>query len=421
MKGTRVSALFGFCLTLTLVAFLYFGACAPAPSAAPTPSPAPTPSAAPDKIVFGQVLPLSGYMSAPALFLEDAMDKFWVQDVNARGGIYVPQYDKRIPVDLIVYDDKSDVAASVKLYQKLITVDKVDMLLSPYGPWTTAVAPLANQYKYPIIAWTSESEKLAVLQASLPYFFNEFYAPSVPMTALVELMKDVGVKTAAVLYVEHELGIDQTAASVPLMPPAGIDVVILKGYPFMTTDLSPLLKQAKAAGVDALLLHGYDSETFLLPKQLMGIDFNPKFLYSFLACAWPAFKDTFGAEIVEGITCSGGWNPKVPYPGAQEFYDKFLAFNDRPPCGFGTAYGYAMFQVLEQSIAKVGFQDREKLRDVIATDEFMTVIGPVKFEDNYNIHHPGLLGQWQKGTYEIVWPKEQSTAAFVYPKPPWPK
>ena len=35
--------------------------------------------------------------------------------------------------------------------------------------------------------------------------------------------------------------------------------------------------------------------------------------------------------------------------------------------------------------------------------------------------HPGQIGQWQKGVFEVIGPKDKATAEFIYPKPAWPK
>ena len=66
-----------------------------------------------------------------------------------------------------------------------------------------------------------------------------------------------------------------------------------------------------------------------------------------------------------------------------------------------------------------GSIDRPKIREIIATETFQTIIGPVKFVNGYNIHSPGDIGQWQKGEFEVVAPKEKRTAAPLFPKPAW--
>ncbi len=119
---------------------------------------------------------------------------------------------------------------------------------------------------------------------------------------------------------------------------------------------------------------------------------------------------------------AGAWNPKVPYPGAKEFWDRMTAFvGPGDTDWYGNAWCYSAVQVLQQAIEKTGTLDREKIRDAMATETFHTVIGPVKFVNQFNIQSPGEVGQWQNGAFEIVAAKDKRTAEPEYPKPAWPK
>jgi branched-chain amino acid transport system substrate-binding protein len=87
----------------------------------------------------------------------------------------------------------------------------------------------------------------------------------------------------------------------------------------------------------------------------------------------------------------------------------------------GAPSAYATMQIIEQGIQRVGDLNREKIRKVIANETFDTIIGPMSFKDNINQQWPGEIGQWQKGVYEVMMPKEFRTAKPMYPKPAWPK
>lgn len=58
---------------------------------------------------------------------------YWGDYIAAQGGLL----DR--PVRLVLYDDQSDPSRAGSLYQRLITVDRVDLLLGPYPrrrrPW----------------------------------------------------------------------------------------------------------------------------------------------------------------------------------------------------------------------------------------------------------------------------------------------
>src|SRR5262249_61935947 len=66
--------------------------------------------------------------------------QIWRDDVNARGGLLGR------PVELVVYDDQGNPALTPGIYTKLVDVDKVDLLIGPYGTNPTApVMPLVKR------------------------------------------------------------------------------------------------------------------------------------------------------------------------------------------------------------------------------------------------------------------------------------
>ncbi len=45
----------------------------------------------------------------------------------------------------------------------------------------------------------------------------------------------------------------------------------------------------------------------------------------------------------------------------------------------------------------------------------------MRFEKGFNTNHPGEVGQWQNGVFEVIDPDKRRTAKPIYPKPEWPK
>ena len=374
-----------------------------------------------DKILIGTAISLSGPYAPGAGMTQIPNYKMWVEEINAKGGIFVKAYDKRLPVELIMYDDKSDIGTAVKLVEKLVLEDKVDLLLPPWGTaMHFAVGPVANKYGYPLIGPTVSSEKLRQLAPRIPYFFGILNMPREQSAALVDLLVELGVKKVALIYVADGYGIEWTGEMSPALDKKGIEKAVEKSYPLGAKDLSPLLKTIKAADVDALLCMSYPNDTFLITKQTKELGLNPKLFYLGVGVAFPIYKQMFGGPAaVEGIMGAGAWNPRVPYPGAKEYYDRHVKRWEKEPDRWASAFTYASLQILEQAIENVGSLDREKLRDAIATQTFPTVIGPVKFEGGFNVQAPGEIGQWQQGRFEVVAGKDKRTAPPIYPKPAW--
>jgi branched-chain amino acid transport system substrate-binding protein len=343
----------------------------------------------------------------------------WLDQVNARGGLTIAGGGKR-PIQFVDHDDRSEIETIVRLYEKMITDDKVDLVLPPWGTAANfAVAPIANKHGYPMIGPTVGSLKLKDL--NLPYFYAILAQPDAMMRSLADFLKDAKktqkLNKVAVIYVNDLFGIEHHGALMPLLKEGDFDVVEVKSYPLGVKDLSDVLKGIKAKNAEILIGLSYPPDTILATTQAKAVDFNPAIFYTAVGTAFPFFRDRFkgGAEGVMGV---GAWNPKVKYPGAKEYFDAHVAKTKKEPDRWASASAYATLQILEESIAKVGL-DRAKIKAHIDATEFSTVIGPVKFAKGVNVATPGMVGQWQKNEFEVVWPPERATAKAVVPKQKW--
>jgi branched-chain amino acid transport system substrate-binding protein len=179
-----------------------------------------------DKIRIGNAIALSGPYVAGAVMTQANPYDMWVKEVNAKGGIYVKEYGKKLPIEMIRYDDKSDVGTAVKLVEKLILDDKVDLLLPP---WSTgmnfAIAPIITKYEYPVLGVTVDSMKIKEIAPTIPYFFVHLNQPPVKAEAIVPLCKELGVKTAVVIHHADLHGIEFAGYVAPQLS-AGIDAII---------------------------------------------------------------------------------------------------------------------------------------------------------------------------------------------------
>jgi branched-chain amino acid transport system substrate-binding protein len=383
----------------------------------------PTTPAAPSVIRVGQALSLSGAQASQVATFEGPVMKLWVDKVNAQGGLKIYPYDKRIPIQLIQYDDKSDVGTNVKLYEKLITDDKCDIVFAPNGTdMAIAASAVTTKYKKIMIPGTATSQKLTAV--TFPYTFV-MHPIERPLTEqILNLMVKNGVKSVAIFYMQAEFGITEAQFLLPLLDPAGINVSIVKSYPLGIEDMSPMIKSAQAAGVDALIVFSYPPDTNLITKQMMALKYNPKFFYVGVGGWWPSYKDTYSAAAVEGIVSSGYWSPTWTTPGNKEFVDSFTKLTGFPPDACPTPGIWAGTEALEQAWATVGL-DSDKVKDYLNTTTFQTITGPLEFRENQNTQFSTwrpTLGQWQNGEYVLVGGPDPSwITSAEYPKPAWPK
>ncbi len=105
----------------------------------------------------GYAIARTGPWTGGAQISQEPNYLMWAEQQNAAGGLNV-KGTKR-PIELISYDDRSDIETCVRTYEKLMGSDKVDLVLPPWGSNANfAVAPLANRFGYPFLAPTALSQ-----------------------------------------------------------------------------------------------------------------------------------------------------------------------------------------------------------------------------------------------------------------------
>jgi branched-chain amino acid transport system substrate-binding protein len=369
--------------------------------------------AAPVRI--GYAMARTGPWSTGAQVSQEPNYLLWAEQVNAAGGLSV-KGTKR-PIELIGSDDRSDIETCVRTYEKLMGSDKVDLILPPWGSNANfAVAPIANKAGYPFLAPTALSRRL--VEMKLPYFFLLLQQPKPMMDALVDMLKANGAKSAAVIYVDDLFGLENYAALKVALAGSGITLVDDKSYPLGVKDLAPVLRGIKDKNPDAFIGLTYPPDTILASRQSKEIGFNPKFFYASVGTAFQLYRNVMQAG-AEGVLGMGSWNAKTS-AGAKAYFDahvkKFGAAKE--PDRWASGHCWAGLEILSNAVAKVGL-DRKAIRDYVASTTHKTIVGDVRFEGSENVGVPGSVSQWQKGEFEVVWPKARATAPLNTAKPAW--
>ena len=369
--------------------------------------------AAPVRI--GYTMARTGPWTGGAQVSQEPNYLLWAEQQNAAGGLNVKGVKR--PIELISSDDRSDIETCVRTYEKLMGSDKVDLVLPPWGSNANfAVAPLANRFGYPFLAPTALSRRL--IEMKLPYFFLMLQQPKSMMDALVDLLKANGVRSLAVIYVDDLFGLENYAALKVAVQGTGISIVEDKSYPLGVKDLSPVLRAMKDKNPDAFIGLTYPPDTILASRQSKEIGFNPRIFYASVGTAFQLYRNVMGAG-AEGVMGMGSWNSKSS-AGAKAYFDahvkKFGA--QKEPDRWASGATWAALEILTNAVAKAGL-DRKAIRDYVAATEHSTLLGKIKFVGSENVGTPGTVSQWQKGEFEVVWPKALATAPLLPAKPAW--
>lgn len=403
-----MNRLFGIVLATILVTVGMATACGPAAARAP------------EAIEVGAVVPLTGKYAAGGAQVKAGYE-FAVEDINKDGGVFVKQYNKKIPLKLTLLDDESDPTKTVSRMETLYSEHKVVAYLGGFGSdLHAAAAAIAEKNKVPYLGIAFALWK--VHQQGYKYLFSPFWKSPDLGKGVYEMLNDLipeGQRPTkvAIFQEKTDWGIELGNLWKENAPKYGYTVVSLEEYTPLTKDFSDLILKAKAAGAETVLALPNPPDGITLFKQMAELDFNAKF-YLFIRAADAAkWAETLG-KVGDYVTLAPGWHHAMDFPGVKELNDKHQAKFGRP-ADVMVGPAYACIQILANAIEKAGSLDREKIRDAIAATDVTTVVGPVTFRADGTGVVAGPILQWQKGKVELVWPKEFATAPLVYPAPQW--
>ena len=342
--------------------------------------------------------------------------------VNEKGGVLGRK------LELVRYDDQSQPATGVRLYEKLITQDKVDVIIGPYSsPITEAVADVSEKYKMPMVA--SGAAATSIFKKGRKFVFMVFPPGEVYLEGLIDIAARKGLKTVAVIYQDV---IASRAMGIDLAKKKGLEVVLVETYPQGTTDFSALLAKVRAANPDVLAVGSYFEDTVAITRQMKDLSVNPKMYGLTTGVDSLRFYELLGqtAEFVYGVTPwlpelvelrAGGLIPIArQYPGAREFVESHRKEFPGADLSYHSAAGYAGCEILVEAIRRAGSLDSERLRKTILKIDRNTVFGGFRVDrDGAQIAHKMVMFQWQDGKKVIVWPEEIAPGKPRFPTPPW--
>ena len=363
-------------------------------------------------VVMGGTLSLTGRLAVRAKRYLNAR-KLFVDELNARGGLLGHKVQMRI------LDDESDIRTAIRLYDKLIAEDKVDLVLGPYGSrMTDPVANVMERYKRPFVAHAASQ---VIYQRGRKYIFS---GPDVPNSdrekGTIHLAKRVGVKRIALIvqadhvgYLHRFLGAQKWARKL------GIDIVLSERYPKAQTDFTAIFRRIEASGAEAIISTGGYSDSVALTRQFRALNINVKMFAGGSPVAVPQFIKELGglAEYVVGFST---WEPKpvLGHPGMKGFIDSYEKRYGVKP-NYHAAIGYAGLQIYEAVVKRVGSFEPEKLRNALASGRVYSLTGPYKAnEQGWSGTIDGVAFQIQNGERVIVWPAHQAEARFLL-MPKW--
>ncbi len=376
-----------------------------------------------DTIVLGAAISLTGKTAKEGEYTLNGY-QMAIEEINKAGGVKVG--GKTYKLELKYYDDESNPDTSAKLVEKLITEDKVDFLLGPYGSGPTySTSAIAEKYKVPMVEANGASEK--IFSRGFKYTFGVLSPAGHYLRGILDLVTelDPNVKTVAIVMENGAFAISVAEGAKKHAESKGLQVVYFEKYPKGTQDVSPLLTAIKGLNPDIILGAGHLQDTILIMKQLKDLGISPKAVGFSVGPASPEFRKALGddANFVFG---AAQWTPSLKYQAddvfgtPQKFAEMYQAKHGYVP-PYQAAESAAAIIVYKAAIEKAGSLDREKVRDALSDLNIMTFYGPVKFnEQGMNLAKPMAVEQlFPDGGKYTVYPLDVAEKEPLYPFVPW--
>ena len=388
-------------------------------------------SAQNNPIKIGMSLALTGAGASPSKVINTALE-LWRDDVNAKGGLLGR------PVELVIYDDQSTPANVPGIYTKLITVDKVDLLLGPYGTNFVAPAlPTIIQNKKMTISFTAigindkfHYDKYFSMVSTGPEGVNAF---SIGFFDLAAAQKPKP-QTVAILAADAEFAQSAAQGAREEIKKHGFKLVYDKSYPPNTVDFAPVVRAIQAVNPAVVFVASYPPDSVGMVRAANEIGLKPKmFGGGMIGLAFTPIKLQLG-HLLNGIVAYDVYEPEstMKFPGVDEFlkrYQEKAAAQGVDPLGYYLPpFAYSEMQILAEAVTQVGSLDQDKIAAYIHKTTFHTIVGDVAFAPNgewaksrvlfvqYRDIKDNDLEQFrQGGKTPILYPPEYKTGDLVYP------
>jgi branched-chain amino acid transport system substrate-binding protein len=368
-------------------------------------------------IVVGISLPLTGDFSQPGGEARKGYE-IWRDQVNADGGLLGRK------VELKITDDASNQDTVVTDYTKLITQDKVDLLL---GTFSTLL-------NFPASAVAEKNGMLYVEPAGgAPKMFDRgfkklFFAqqatashqPDVFVDYIKSLPADQRPKTAAYPTQDDPFTTPVIASMQKQLEALGVQTVYTTTYPADATNFQTIASAIAAAKPDLIAQGAVFEDGVGLIRSLQQLNYSPKMMFQTSAPSNAGqYSDGIGKENTEGVFYTVSWNEKAKTPGNDKFVAEYAKRYAGGIPAEDAADAYAAAQTVQAAVKAVGSLDQTKLADWLHKNEVDSILGPLAWDEKGAPTKQFLLGQWQNGSPEIVAPKDAATVSSAVAKTPW--
>jgi branched-chain amino acid transport system substrate-binding protein len=327
-------------------------------------------------IKIGVNEPLTGPFAASGTYVVNGA-KIAADEINAKGGLLGKK------VELVIEDNKSNPTEAAAVAEKLITEDKVPVMMGAWGSsLTLAVMPKLMQYKVPMVVETSSSSKITT--SGNPYIFRISPPSSVEAEDFRSIAPKIGIKKADFLVINNDWGRGSAEDFGKVMKALGIQVGLVEIMDQASQDMTAQLAKIKATDSDTIMVTTAVEQLTLVLKQAAALGITKKIVTTGGSQNPDQLIEQAGAAANGSmhLTTFAPWYPdKTPDPKATEY---FLGEWKKRGFSFAGATesfrGYDGIRTIAHAIQGAGKAEPDAITQALWKTDFTGLNGPIKFQ-----------------------------------------
>jgi branched-chain amino acid transport system substrate-binding protein len=350
-------------------------------------------------VKIGMSMPQTGSLGAGGQAALLAI-RMWVDDVNKKGGLLGRK------VDFTVYDDQTNPANTPGIYTKLLDVDKVDLLIAPYGTVPTApVMPLVKE-RGKLLMGNFSFQVNAKVQHDMWFNNSPWNDASSWSDGFFRAGQKAGAKTVAVLAADNDFAQNLANGARALAKKANIKTVYDQNYPPATTDFSSLIRGIRAAKPDMVFVMSYPNDSVAIINSVNEIGVGSQvqiFGGGMVGLQFTPIMTNLGSKL-NGVLNYNSYVPGMKYPGIEEFLKRYAERAKEAkvdPLGFYLPpFNYAIGQIVEQAVSATKSINDKTLAAWLRKNEVKTMVGPIRWDKNGEWASPRVVQAQFRGVVD---------------------
>jgi len=367
-------------------------------------------------VKVGMSMPQTGSLGAGGQAALVAL-RMWVDDVNQRGGLLNRK------VEFIVYDDQTNPANVPGIYTKLLDVDKVDLLIAPYGTVPTApIMPMVKE-KGLLLMGNFSFQVNAKVQHDMWFNNAPWNDASSWSDGFIRAGQKAGAKTIAVLAADQEFAQNLANGARELAKKANLKSVYDQNYPPTTTDFSSLIRGIRAARPEMVFFMSYPNDSVAIVRAVneIGVGSQVQIIGGgMVGLQFTPIMTSLGS-LLNGFTNYNSYVPGMKYPGIDDFFKRYSQKASEAkvdPLGFYLPpFNYAIGQMIEQAVNGTKSLDHKRMAQYLKSNELKTIVGPIRYDKMGEWANPRVVqaqfrGVTDKNTEQFRQPSKQ---IVIYP------